>query len=328
MNVYVKDRYSVAGDLPRHVTTISQHTVATSESEQIWQRWFAADSGTRLGASAAPSIAMRLGETFESDIFGEGRRISATSLSFLDFEGERSSYGETPSDFEFHGYGQVRSLGLPDRDVHVCGLGHMVGGTPILKSFTGHVTVKDVEGSPWPDAPDAGMYNVRGFVAAPRERVRAHYRPPSRAYNACQELTSWLDVSVAELAKIIDVSRTTIANSWKNGKEPRNRAKNRRLFQLHSVVSALHQALADELVPWLGRGKPSPLQLLQSGEYERFERLADQVIFAGGASRPRLDTASPPRATGKAPTNSTLRMKPATRARSKRLSSDRQGANG
>jgi hypothetical protein len=97
---------------------------------------------------------------------------------------------------------------------------------------------------------------------------------------------------------------------------------------LHSVVSALHQALGDELVPWLSGGQPSPLQLLQSGRYERFERLADEVIFArAGAPRPRLDTAWPPSNAGKAPTNSTLRMKPAARARSKRLSSDRQGAN-
>jgi hypothetical protein len=61
-------------------------------------------------------------------------------------------------------------------------------------------------------------------------------------------------------------------------------------------VGALHQVLGDGLATWLSEGEPSPLGLLESGDAEPFERLADEVIFPRtGEPRPRLDTAWPPR---------------------------------
>lgn len=319
MSVFLKSNYAIIDKQSRYLVTPS-HGPA-SDHDQIWEQWFTVDDGTHAAVSAASISAMRLGETLEPDMFGEGRSMNSTRLSFLDFEGHRGSYGETPDDFEFHGYGQVRSLGLPDRDVHVRGLGHMVGGTPVLKSFKGHVIIKDVEGHPWPDISDADLYSVKGLVEAPRTRRRAKHNPPSRAYEMFKELALWLRLSDDELAKIIGVSRTTAVDSWKRGSEPRNRSKVRRLYQLHAVAESLHKVLGDGLVAWLERGQPSPLKLLATGKYDRFERLADAVIFPPSpAPRPRLDAAKlPSHADTIRPETERTPFKRATRARSRRL---------
>ena len=140
---------------------------------------------------------------------------------------------------------------------------------------------------------------------------------PSRAHTAFKELASWLGVSEHELSDILGISR---AVSRENATEPHNKAEARRLYELHSVVSALQRALGSDLAGWLRRGSPSPLELLKQQEHEGFERRADEVIFPTTREpRRRLDTASEPRGSEPAAPKGTLHLKPAGRARSRRL---------
>ncbi|MFI4977502.1 MAG: hypothetical protein ACHQC8_02315 [Solirubrobacterales bacterium] len=259
------------------------------------------------------------------NVYGEGFCYSPTQLPTLHFIGEREEDGDDGGEFAFAGLGTVGAF----RNVFVRGTAtrtFKIEQTPFLEGFHGHVTVSDDEYA-W-SVNTTSLYQVTGVVAIRPPGRRARYQKPSRAYDVFKELGAWLEMSDEELAPIVKVARGTVSRSWKNGTEPRKREQARRLFQLHGLASALHSVLGDRLAVWLKRGSPCPLKLLEMGDIDRFERLADEVIFAGaGAPRPRLDTAWPPSTAGKAPTNSTLRMKPATRARSKRLSSDRQGAN-
>jgi len=261
---------------------------------------------------------VQLGEKvgFSADMFGEGQSIGPT-LSVLDFVGERGRYGEDSSEFEFTGYGMVRTFGEPPRDVEVQGIatGYFGEGTPFLQHFRGHVVVD--ERYAWPDMPNA--YRVRGVIERASKR-RARYSAPSRAYKAFKELATWLEMTDDELAKVVDVSRTTVSMSWRKGVEPHNKAKARRLYELHSVVSALHQVLGPELAGWLKRGRPCPLKLLEQQRYERFERLAEEMIFpAPSEPRRRLDTVWEPRIDDQARATEPKQLKPAGRARSKRL---------
>jgi hypothetical protein len=259
----------------------------------------------------------------EPDVWGDGWLVGSTRLSVLDFEGERGSYGEAPDEFKITGYGMVKSLGADSHDVRLEGYGTVVGGTPFVENFEGHVVVTSVENYVWPDVPD--LYQVRGVVAAKVPARRARHYPPSRAYMAFKDLGRWLAVSDDELAKIIEVSRTTVSTSWKHGNEPRKRAQARRLFQLHSVVRALHQALGDDLSRWLESGNPCPLKLLELRSYERFERFADHVIFPRGDEPVRrLDAARLPDEFEESSLNSgrARPLKRSARVRSRRLGRD------
>ena len=256
--------------------------------------WFAVGAGTSLSAVVGQAnSAFNVDESLIPNVFGHGRSLASTQLSVLDFEAEQCGCGEASDEFEFRGFGRVQSFGCGHRDVRLRGLGRVVQGTPILRSFKGQVVVNDVESRTWPAVLD--MYNVEGLVSASAQPYQGKYRAPSRAYNAFKELGAWLNLSDSELAKIIEVSRTTVTTSWKNGKEPRKYAQARRLFQLHSVIRALHGALAEDLVPWLERGTPTPLAMLKDGHYGRFERLADEVIFPRhDQPQARLDAVGPP----------------------------------
>jgi hypothetical protein len=317
MNLYLNDRYTYAAESPRYVATTSASSL-DPEAARSWERWFTTGGETRLSASMVQTGSPDGRQIFEPDMFGAGRAVG-TQLAFLEFEGEQDAYGGSSDGFEFTGFGRVRGLGLSDRDVRLTGLAQIIDATPILKSFKGHVVVNNIASRTWSDAPD--VYEVEGLLTTPPAR-RARHHPPSRAYNAFKELGSWLEMSDKELAAIVKVSRTTVSASWKYGTEPRKREQARRLFQLHSVVSALHQALGQELAGWLKRGKPCPLLLLEQKKYEPFERAADEVIFpVSPVPRPRLDAAWEPSTSG--PTGdgprSSSRLKRATPARSRRL---------
>lgn len=277
----------------------------------------------RVSASATSAFiksepAAPYGESvgFSADMFGEGQPMGPT-LSVLDFVGKQGCYGEVPDEFEFTGYGRVQTLGEPTRDVQLHGIATRCfgEGTPFLQHFRGHAVVG--ERYAWPDMPN--VYRVRGVIERASKR-RVRYSAPSRAYKAFKDLATWLEMTDDELAKIVDVSRTTVSMSWKKGVEPHNKAKARRLYELHSVVSALHQILGPELAGWLKRGRPCPLKLLEQLKYERFERRADDVIFpAPSESRRRLDTAWQPRSADPPQATEPKQLKRAGRARSKRL---------
>jgi hypothetical protein len=292
MNASLEDRYLATATPLRHHTA-SWSNLAPMRGIPAREDWFAASTGTHVSVGLGQRIAFNVRQPLEPDVFGHGQSFASTQLSILDFEAEQCGYGETSDEFQFRGFGRVRSFGCGDRDVRLQGLGQVVQGTPILRSFTGQVVVDDAESRTWSAAPE--LYNVEGFVAAPTQPYRGKYSPPSRAYNAFKELGAWLNLSDGELAKIIEVSRTTVTNSWKGGKEPRKHAQARRLFQLHAVARALHRALGQHLVPWLERGQPAPLTLLREGHFGRFERLADEVIFPRDEQpRARLDAAGSP----------------------------------
>jgi|GEM_PF-6366122 len=257
-----------------------------------------------------------------SNLYGEGRCNNASHLSVLDFVGQRGAYGDQPDEFEFTGYGMLRTHGIGAREVSLEGYatGRAFGSTPFVETFQGHAVVSSTDSYAWPAT--TNLFRVRGVAAAKVARRRSRHYEPSRAYRAFKELGAWLDMSDEELAPIVKISRTTVSASWKHGTEPRKRAVARRLFQLHALVSALHHALGDDLTMWLGRGSPCPLRLLESEEYERFERLADEVIFprADDPAR-RLDAAWSPHAIDVASADApkTTRLKRAERVRSKRL---------
>jgi DNA-binding XRE family transcriptional regulator len=255
------------------------------------------------------------GTAFYRDLYGEGKSgSSALGLSFVRFEGERGRHGEEPGEFEFMAYGTVWSAGTGSRDVRLEGVGRSFGreATPFVH-FHGHASEVDRPAL----ADMLNVYRVSGLVAAAPKR-RTALESPSRAYREFKQLAKWLELSQQELADIIGVSRTTVSVSWgKKGKDPRNKETARRVYELHSVVSALHRALSTDLAAWLKRG---PMELLKAREYEQFERCADEVIFASAREpRPRLDTAQVPRAPEPVTPAGTLQLKPAGRARSKRL---------
>ncbi len=85
--------------------------------------------------------------------------------------------------------------------------------------------------------------------------------PRSRAYRAFTELTAWLGMTQEETATLLGIGRTTPL-AWRRGHEPQP-ARARRLFQTHALVKTLVRRLGtDEARRWLGRGTPSPLELL------------------------------------------------------------------
>lgn len=285
------------------------------EGDPAWLFWNTSTASTATLVKAKPTA--RYGEcvSFDADMFGSGKPVGSTALSVLDFVGTKGEYtGEAEGEFAFTGSGSIHALGKAIRDVRLDGLAQLGQGTAFLRHFDGHAVIDDRYA--WSDVPN--VYRVRGaLVTAARRRARHH--PPSRAYRAFRELRDWLEMSDDELAKIVEVSRTTVSMSWRNGVEPHNKAKARRLYELHSVVSALHRVLGNDLAGWVKRGRPCPLKLLEQKKYERFERSADAVIFpTSDEPRRRLDTAREPRSNDTHPAAQPKRLRPAGRARSKK----------
>lgn len=111
--------------------------------------------------------------------------------------------------------------------------------------------------------------------------------PRSRAYRAFTELTAWLGMTQEETATLLGIGRTTPL-AWRRGHEPQP-ARARRLFQTHALVKTLVRRLGtDEARRWLGRGTPSPLELIRSGNVAAADDRAEAMIF-GAAVPSRLD---------------------------------------
>jgi DNA-binding XRE family transcriptional regulator len=285
------------------------------EGDPGWLFWHTSSATTATRVKVKPA---RYGERvdFDADMFGSGKPVGSTVLSVLEFVGTKCEYtGEAEGEFAFTGSGSIHALGKPIRNVRLSGLAQPSQETSFLRHFDGHAVINDRYA--WSDLPN--VYRVRGALETAARR-RARHHPPSRAYRAFKELRDWLEMNDKELAKIIEVSRTTVSMSWRNGVEPHNKAKARRLFELRSVVSALHRMLGSDLSGWLKRGRPCPLKLLEQKKYERFERCADAVIFPSPDDpRRRLDTARESRGDDPPPAAEPKLLRPAGRARSKRL---------
>ena len=300
--------------LSQHVAGVRRQVVGAWDLDG----WPAATEPTTIPSSWPNRSSGHLHASVGS-VFGEGRCYSTTQLAVLDFMGERLEDAEDADEIVFTAAGTIRAYGIADRNVFVKGRAKRTfrsERTPFLEGFHGHAVVSD-DTYTW-SVNSTNLFQVTGVAAAPARRAR--YQPPSRAYNSFTELSEWLEMSIEELGAIVGVSRGTISTSWKNGNEPRKRAGARRLFQLHGLVAALHGVLGDDLTVWLRRGSPCPLKLLENGRIDRFERVADAVIFPPSESpRARLDAAWPPSTVTPSDASQPGRMKRATRARSRRL---------
>jgi hypothetical protein len=137
------------------------------------------------------------------------------------------------------------------------------------------------------------QFDLVGILKPTPRRQRK--QPLSRAYRACRDLATWLTLTEGEVSDIVGVSRGTL-NNWKHGGEPRQAKTAREVYQLQAVVRALRNRLGGEgLRAWLRRGNPRPFDLLEQGDLDRFERLADDVIFPReDMPARRVDAADPP----------------------------------
>ena len=105
--------------------------------------------------------------------------------------------------------------------------------------------------------------------------------PPkgSKAFRAFTELRRWLGLTADDAADLVGVGRTT-PNAWaREGREPRP-ASARRLYQLHSVVSALvHRFGEGGAIHWLETGEPSPRDLIVAGNLQEVTRAAERALI-------------------------------------------------
>jgi hypothetical protein len=268
--------------------------------------------------------------TFQSslthNVFGTGRSASPNVPGLLYFTARRHEHGEDGGEFALSGSGTLRAYGAPDaygrRSVFLKGTAthtYKFEQTPFIEGFHGYATVSDDE-YVW-SVNSTSLLEITGIVVVRPPTRRVRQPKPHRAYYAFRDLGEWLEMSDEELSDIVKVSRGTATRSWKNGTPPRKREQARRLFQLHALVAALRSALGDELTVWLKRGSPCPTKLLEQGDFDRFARKADAVIFPPSPTpQPRLDAAWPANAASPARDRGERSgMKRPTRVRSKRL---------
>lgn len=123
-------------------------------------------------------------------------------------------------------------------------------------------------------------------VEAPQHRSLSRSRPselvrakPSKAFAAFDDLRRWLRLGSEEAAKLIGVGRTTPLAWEREGHEPRP-ATARRLYQLHTLVSAIVERLGEPAaIRWLESGSPSPHELIISGQFAEAARSAEDVLI-------------------------------------------------
>jgi len=110
----------------------------------------------------------------------------------------------------------------------------------------------------------------------PSEFVRAK---PSKAFAAFDDLRQWLRLSSEEAAKLIGVGRTTPLSWEREGHEPRP-ATARRLYQLHTLVSAVVERVGEPAaIRWLESGSPSPHDLIIGGRFDEAARSAEELLI-------------------------------------------------
>lgn len=163
--------------------------------------------------------------------------------------------------------------------------------------------------------------NISAVVKpAPR---RARHDPASPEYRACKDLASWLGINDEDVAEIIGVGRTTLY-SWKRGVPPRrSRTAIRKLYQFHAIVRSLRDRLgAQQLRAWVNSSSPRPMELLEQGSLDDFERLADRIVFPRDEMPAQsIGAAEPPPAPVEMPTAADAPKKRSSRVRSSRLAS-------
>lgn len=142
----------------------------------------------------------------------------------------------------------------------------------------------------------SAMGDLLGKVAPliidfPLESVRSSDQSENvpRAYRAFKAIGDLLEATDEEVAAAVGIGRTTPYGWLRDRREPR-RGNARRIYEYHSVLVALENALGrDGLHRWLFDGKPSPRALMLEGNLAEAERRAHEILFAGGPGRSDLE---------------------------------------
>ena len=119
------------------------------------------------------------------------------------------------------------------------------------------------------------------FDVRPHRRLRVVARPArkSRAFEMFSDVRDWLNLTTEEAATLVGVGRTTPLAWERDGREPRP-ARARRLYQVHSLISALVERLGrGATAEWLERGTPSPRERLERGEVDAVATAAERILI-------------------------------------------------
>jgi DNA-binding transcriptional regulator YiaG len=137
---------------------------------------------------------------------------------------------------------------------------------------------------PWSRTPTCNSIPDLLFEQAHRPELRvvevkSPQRPTSIAFTMFDEIREWLSLTTDETARLVGVGRTTPLAWEREGREPRP-ASARRLYQVHSIVSALVMRVGEPAaVEWLERGDPSPRHRLEQGEITSVAREVERILL-------------------------------------------------
>jgi len=103
--------------------------------------------------------------------------------------------------------------------------------------------------------------------------------PLSAALHAADDLRAWLHLTHREVATMSGLATRTIHHWRATGAQPRP-ATVRRLREIHASVDTLRRTLGpDRAGDWFRTGTPSPLQLLQAGDWGGVQEAMHKVLF-------------------------------------------------
>lgn len=201
---------------------------------------------------------------------------------------------------------EVRSVDRSGYELFLQSLSHLTGS-----SHTGsiHVVAEQI----YVAQPRVILITLRGNLDHVRDRLLAAItgtvatfaEPPlpaiddqgssshSRALRAADDLKIWLDLTYDDIAAMSGLAKRTIHHWRATGAQPRP-ATVRRLLEIHALVQAMRRKLGPERFDeWIRTGTPSPLQLLQAGEWDAAQQAAYGILFSRRRRERDFDGYSP-----------------------------------
>ena len=128
----------------------------------------------------------------------------------------------------------------------------------------------------WADRAEADELEVRTTtlnILRGEEPKRLDLNPPS-AWQAAQQLRSWLGVTFEQLSAMTGIGVSTF-HSWSDADVVPRPSKVSGLWHLYTFARALHARLgAIEAPAWLRSGHPSPLRMMLEGRVAEVEEAA------------------------------------------------------
>lgn len=101
----------------------------------------------------------------------------------------------------------------------------------------------------------------------------------SLAFGAFKDLMRWLEATDREVADMVGIGRTTPYTWSREGREPR-RSTVRKLFQAHSLISALVDALGeDAAIRWISIEHPDHRESLLAGNLSDVQAALHEILF-------------------------------------------------